>query len=283
MEPADLLASMTPTIDPDEPTRASAVIADAWGLVYAQGGVVMAAMLRAAEEVLAREDLRLRACSAVFCRPVPCGPVTSDVDIVRNGRSGAQVEVRLTTAPGPAEAESRPANAGPNALATVVFAADDDAQPAHVGLALPEGLAVPPPDLPGDPGGIAGDDHGMNFLKQTNWKPASEQPEDELRRQVWFRFRSTPLLADGTWEPSALLVPGDALGFALPPDALASGNMSSVSLQISAEFLRPATGNWIGIDSTCFRAAGGTASGLTTLWDSTGELVASVTQTALLR
>lgn len=287
MEPADLLLSMVPTIDPDRPRRAHSVIEDAWGLVFAQGGVVIAAMLRAAEDVLAREDLRLRATSAVFCRPVPCGPVVSDVEIVRNGRSGAQVEVRLNTDADDADAGE--AGKGPNAVATAVFTSDDPERPPQVGIVVPPGLKTPPAEGAPAFGGMSGDDHGMNFLRQTLWSPAEEQPAPEpgqaeaLRRWVWFRFLHTPLVADGTWEPSALLVPGDALGLAFPASVHGSGGVSSVSLQISAQFFGPARGSWIGIDSTCFHISGMTASGLTNLWDEHGELVASVTQTAMLR
>ncbi len=284
MEPADLLRSMTPTIHPSQPNRASSVIEDAWGLVFAQGGVVMAAMLRAAEDVLARDDLRLRATSAVFCRPVPCGSVISDVDVVRNGRSGAQVAIRLTTEPSDPLGKG---DHGPNAVATAVFTADDPSRPPQVGLEVPAGLVTPPADTTnafGGPatGGLGGEDHGMNFLRQTLWSPSEIQADDPMRRLVWFRFLSTPLVADGSWEPSALLVPGDALGLAFPAE-LHTGGVSSVSLQISAQFFGPARGDWIGIDSTCFHLSGVTASGLTNLWDEQGELVASVTQTAMLR
>ena len=66
--------------------RVEANVAEAWGIVHAHGGVVMAAMLHAAELALGRTDFRMTSASAMFCRPVPCGPVMVDVDILRNGR-----------------------------------------------------------------------------------------------------------------------------------------------------------------------------------------------------
>src|SRR6478735_3716151 len=91
----NILTDTAPVVDPDQPTVARSVITDAWGLYFAQGGVVMAAALRAMEVVLDRPDLRLASASATFCRSVACGPVTTTVEVLRNGRRGAQVHGSL--------------------------------------------------------------------------------------------------------------------------------------------------------------------------------------------
>lgn len=272
MEPENLLASTEPTVDPLIPTRVTVVIQDAWGLLYAQGGVVLGAMLRAAERVLDRSDLRLTSTSVAYCLPVPCGPVTIDVDVVRNGRRGAQVVATLRVDPD--------TDSPPNAIATSVFTNGDSGAPTRPGLACPAELVDPPADdaISAIPNGS-----GMAFLQQTEWRLADRQPTDRLHRMVWFRFAHPPLLADGTWEPSTLAVPGDALGTAVVPDESGPGDLFAVSLQISMQFHRPATGVWLGIDSIGFDVDGGIASGLSSLWTTDGELVATVTQTALLR
>ena len=44
-----------------------------------------------------------------------------------------------------------------------------------------------------------------------------------------------------------------------------------------------ARGTWIGIDSTCTNVGNGLANGVLHLWSETGEHIATVTQTAMLR
>ena len=45
--------------------RIEATVAEAWGIVHAHGGVVMAAMLQAAEMALGRTDFRMASASAM--------------------------------------------------------------------------------------------------------------------------------------------------------------------------------------------------------------------------
>ena len=270
MRPVNLRSSLVPVVDPERPGRVTAVIDEAWGVVFAHGGVVMAAMAGAASAVLDRTDLRLVAASSAFCRPVPCGRVEMDVDVLRDGRAGAQVHVRLAAGGDAAD--------GPNAVATAVFARDAGAS--RGALVRPPGLATPPV---GGEVGVDGASRGMPFLEQTAWSPADDQPGEPLRRLVWFRFATPPLEDDGTWDPTALLVPGDALGTALPDDAHGSSTLSSVSLHISAQLHRPARGPWIGIDTSCHQLGEGIVAGTSELWSEDGAHVGTVTQTALLR
>src|SRR6476660_9338810 len=91
MTTPNILIDTTPIVAEDRPALARSVITDAWGLHFAQGGVVMAASLRAMDAVLGRHDLSLASASATFCRPVACGPVETTVNVLRSGRRGAQV------------------------------------------------------------------------------------------------------------------------------------------------------------------------------------------------
>lgn len=256
--------------------RVRAVIADAWGIRYAQGGVVMAAMLQAAEITLARDDLRLTTANATFCRPVPCGPVTIEVEVLRSGRTGAQVHTTLRC---PDDDDLTP-----HAVATVVCTADAPGWPDRKGVTRPAGLADGPhADAPRLGTGADGRP-ATNFFDQTDWRAAAQQPDDPLRKLAWFSFRETPRLGDGTWVPALLAVPADALGLAVVSSvAETMGPLTAPSLQIGLQLCGPARGHWLGIDTRCFDTHGATATGVATLWDSDGGLVGYASQTAALR
>jgi acyl-CoA thioesterase len=277
----NILTDTTPVLDPDRPRVATCVITDAWGLFFAQGGVVMAAALRAMEAVLDRPDLTLTSASATFCRPVACGPVTTTVEVLRNGRRGAQVHgaLRDQTAP-----------AGETSVAvTAVFTDPTLEGPTLAPLPRPRALVELPrvdePSAAPDP-----DRFPLGFLDNTEWRVAPS-PDGDLgtegpvpRIAVWFRFHNPPAPAGVTWDPALLPIPGDALGSALVV-ALGGGDtpVGSVSLQIGIHLHAPVSGTWIGIDSTCTHVGGGLASGVLDLWSESGTHVATVTQTAMLR
>jgi acyl-CoA thioesterase len=254
----------------------AAVIGDEWGIVFAQGGVVMATMLHAAELVVARGDLRMTTASATFCRPVPCGPVTIDVEVLRNGRAGVQVHATLRC--------GRDTDPSPNAVATVVFVAEAAGWPELHGLACPHEFGEPPgstsPRL-----GIDNDTGDVtDFFRQTDWREAATQPADPMRRLVWFSFTETPRRADGTWPSPVLAVPGDALGLAVVPHVSdIMGPLIAPSLQMSIQCFAPARGRWLAIDSRCLHVQASTAAGIATLWNVDGSLVGAITQTAMLR
>src|SRR5450432_1926206 len=93
--PGDLLRDTSLAPDGDREGRYVGTIPEAWRVVYAFGGVTMTASLRAMEAHLARPDLPLVTANAIFCAPVPCGPVAVDVEVLRNGRTAAQVGSNL--------------------------------------------------------------------------------------------------------------------------------------------------------------------------------------------
>lgn len=291
MTAPNILTDTTPVLDRDEPTVAHSVITDAWGLYFAQGGVVMAAALRAMEAVLDRPDLRLASASATFCRPVACGPVTTSVEVLRNGRRGAQVHGALRdpgTGGGPARASDPGKDSGTNVVVTAVFTDPSMPGPTLTPLPRPAELRdAPPSDVP--PVRIEVD-YPLGFLDNTEWQTATGSDaaavaEDPVPRlAVWFRFTDPPAVGDTAWDPALLPIPGDALGSALVV-ALGGGDspVGSVSLQIGIEVFAPMRGTWIGIDSTCIHVANGLASGVAHLWSEDGVHVATLTQTAMLR
>lgn len=270
-------------VDPVEPGRPSilrAHIDDDWGIVYSQGGVVLATMLRAAETILDRSDLRPVSASATFLRPVRCGPIELRVEVLRSGRSGAQT---LVTVHDPDDDDPTP-----HLQATLVCAVHDPTFPTSDGLASPFGPGTPAPldcpriglDVDGQP--------TMAFFRRTDWRDATPPGDDHLHRQVWFSFNdeSTDAATDSDepWDVALLPIPGDALGLAATPSAAAAvGPLTSPTLELSLQFHSPARGRWIGIDTRCHRSDGGITAGVATLWNRDGSLIATAAQTALLR
>lgn len=280
MTTPNILADTTPVRDEDRPELVHSIITDAWGLFFAQGGVVMAAAIRAMELVLDRDDLTLASASATFCRPVACGPVKTVVDVLRSGRRGAQVHATLSDQTAP-EGEA-------SVVITAVFTDPLLTGPTLSLVPRPSELLVPPPaDLEPEPFESV---FPLGFLDNTQWQHASDRdalvrsdgPVD--RMAVWFRFTNPPAPTGVAWDPALLPIPGDSLGTALSV-ALAGGDepIGSVSLQIGIQVFAPIRGTWIGVDSTCTNVGNGLANGVLHLWSESGTHVATVSQTAMLR
>ncbi len=281
MTTPNILIDTTPVVDDAQPQLARSVITDAWGLYFAQGGVVMAAALRAMEAVLDRDDLQLASASATFCRPVACGPVTTSVQVLRNGRSASQVQGML-----------RDATAAEDQVSVVVsgvFADPHLEGPVRSPLPRPYELReVPEPSAAKH---LAADaDFPLGFLENTEWQvatgadPGLVGEERVPRLAVWFRFTDPPAPTGVAWDPALLAIPGDSLGSALVV-ALGGGDqpVGSVSLQIDIQVVAPVTGTWIGVDSYCTHIGNGLANGVLHMWSESGEHVATVSQTAMLR
>jgi acyl-CoA thioesterase len=280
MTTPNILTDTTPVRDEARPELVHSVITDAWGLFFAQGGVVMAAAIRAMELVLERDDLTLASASATFCRPVACGPVATVVEVLRSGRRGSQVHAALRDASRPEDEAS--------VVVTAVFTDPLMSGPALSLVPRPEELLVAPPnDLEAEPFDSV---FPLGFLDNTQWQhatdPASLSHDDGpvSRMAVWFRFTDPPAPDGVAWDPALLPIPGDSLGTALSV-ALAGGDepVGSVSLQIGIQVFGEITGTWIGIDSSCTNVGNGLANGVLHLWSETGTHVATVSQTAMLR
>ena len=93
--PSDLVADTVLKPDPEVRGRYHADIPDHWKVMYVFGGVTMYAALRAMREALARPELRLVTANAIFVAPVPPGPVTIDVEVLRDGRTASQMAADL--------------------------------------------------------------------------------------------------------------------------------------------------------------------------------------------
>src|SRR5256714_6424291 len=160
--PHGLRADTTLTPDGARPGRFHADLPDAWKVVYVFGGVSMYTALRAMQEALDRSDLDLVTANAIFLAPVPPGPITIDVDVLRDGRRASQVAADLRV-----DGADRPA-----LRVHGVFGAAHDTDLAHQEVRFPE---VPLPahaPLPPDP--QRPNPFGrINFHEQTAWRPVS--------------------------------------------------------------------------------------------------------------
>src|SRR3954465_678752 len=135
----DLRDDTTLTPDGTRPGRFHADIPDAWKVVYIFGGVSMYAALSAMEQQLGRTDLSLVTANAIFLAPVPPGPITIDVDVLRDGRRASQVAADLRV----------PGVDGPALRVHGVFGVSHDTDLAYQDVRYPE---VPRPDqLPPPP------------------------------------------------------------------------------------------------------------------------------------
>ncbi len=284
MDDPNILVDTTPSIDAIDPTLTHSVITDAWGLFYAQGGVVMAAALRAMTAVLERDDFALVSASATFCRPVACGPVQTRVDVLHSGRRGAQVVGSL---------RDPSARAGAVSVAVSAVFCDPNLPGPSVSPLSPPPELQHPPAADAEQASIE-NAFPLGFLDNTQWQTAAQPdgtPPDAgsasggqpPRLALWFRFKNPPAHPEDPWEPALLPIPGDALGSALIVAVGDGEPVGSVSLQIDLQVHAPMTGPWIGIDSTCTHVGNGLATGVLHLWSGEGVHVATVTQTAMLR
>ena len=279
VEVADLLADTALTPDASVAGRYHAAIPEAWQIRFAFGGVTMMTALRAARAELARPDLQPLTASALFCAPVPCGPVTVDADVLRDGRSAAQVAADLRV----------PGTEGTALRLQANFAADHGDRYAFTDVRFPEGVSGPdaydPPPPPEDA------PFRVNYHDHTEWRfVTGNRPWDRgfrpgpARAVSWHRLLRDSRYPGGEYELSALCVPGDilgsAVGQALGPDA---GHFFVLSLEIAIRFIAAPTDAWVLQDARAEHSSGGYATGTSALWDTQHRLVALATQTAYLK
>ncbi len=266
--PRDLRDDTTLTPDADRPGRFHADIPDGWKVVYVFGGVSMYAALRAMQEHFGRTDLSLVTANAIFLSPVPPGPITIDVEVMRDGRRASQVAADLRV----------PGVDHPALRVHGVFGSPHDIELTHQEVRFPE---VPgpnaiemPPERPNPFGKI-------NFHEQTEWRPVS--PLDDPGKG---HFMSWVRLQESDPHLLSLAVHGDVLGPAVgralgPPDE--RGMFMVLSLEIGIRFVRAPVSTWVLQEIEAWHIGDGYATGPARLWDEAGNLCAIATQTANLK
>jgi acyl-CoA thioesterase len=278
--PGDLLRDTTLAADPDQSGRYHGAIPDAWRVVYAFGGVTMTAALRTMQTHLARPELPLVTANAIFCAPVPCGPIAVDVEVLRDGRGASQVGSNLFV----------PGTDGVALRTHGVFGRPHDTDLAFRDVEFPRDVAMPdrcaeaPPRPADDPW------PEINFHQQTDWLPAlpferdASTPGGPARFAAWTRLKVEPRTPDGGYDMLALAVPSDSIGPAIGQGLGGPArHFMSLSLEIGIRFIRPPAGRWILQHMRCWHCGDGYATGPTELWDEAGNLLAIAQQTAHLR
>jgi acyl-CoA thioesterase len=266
--------------------RFTATISDAWQLMVApQGGVVAALAVRAMERVLGHPEQTLRTLTAMFAGQVAGGPVEIDVQVLRRGRSMSQLTASVHN-PG--------ADAGLTAIAA--FGAP------RRGFEFTE-LVMP--DVPGPdelrgfrdplPDGVEFEFDGppMAFWDQVlecrpaigraPWEPFEDGPAEAAN---WYRLDHPPTRPDGRMDVAGVIVMCDTMpgpvGQKLGPD---SGRWFAPSVDFTFHSFRAARPGWLLSHQRARHASDGYASVEGALWDANGddgpELIAYATQTML--
>src|SRR5262245_3906879 len=93
--PGQLLEDTRVVKDASTPGRYLATITPHWNILYAFGGVTMAAAVSAARAALSQPSFELLTTSCTFLTPVQAGPVTLDVRTLRAGKGSEQLAVDL--------------------------------------------------------------------------------------------------------------------------------------------------------------------------------------------
>jgi acyl-CoA thioesterase len=279
----DFVADTQVRARPDVPGRFEGNLPLAWQIVDVFGGITMATTLRAMQAALARPELRIVSASAMFVDRVPCGPVTIDTEVLRSGKSAAQVTGRLRTAD----------DGGVALHAHAVFGVDHDVEHGLQDVQFPD---VPPPEECDPPPPQPDEENDerpwghINFHDQNDWRPANgiapwlpNYGKGEPRMCSWVRLVKEPLLEDGTHDPLVLAVYGDQIGTAVGQGLGPVGPYFTLSLEIALRFIATPTTPWVLQDAEAWHVGNGYATGPTRLWGSDRRLLAIATQTANLR
>jgi acyl-CoA thioesterase len=280
--PASFVDATAVLADGVDPHRWHAHLDPAWdtpGGVH--GGVLVATGVRAALAAINRPDLTTRVAHAVFLAP-PSHDLFFDVTVLRQGRGSAHLRALGTCA-----REQHPA-----IDLTVVLSADrpspEFADDAHPDVPAPDVLeraeGGPIEAVPGVFTAPPLFDH-LDVRTAIGHPPWDDQwvAGQHARHMRWSRLLQRPSVADGSYDPLALLLladlPGPAIWQQFGPDEPV---LFFMSLDLSLNWLEPVADEWILTDIAARRLGNGHAFVQTDLW-SGHRLVATSTQTMLIR
>ncbi len=267
------------TADPEVAGRHHAHLPMSWAApTVPQGGISLAAVVRAMHAELANEDMPLRSVSCVFAAPVEAGDAEIDVEVLRRGRSVAQVSATMRT-PGRAAGLTAIAVFGSSRPGfeftdlTVPEFPDPTTLPSFRDP-LPEGVDIGPA-FPIWANHI----EGRPIVGHPPWEHYEPTTSE---RQTFQRFDEPPRLDDGTIDPLAFVclcdtMPG-AVGERMGPDHVP---WYGPSADLTVHITGVARSEWILMRNRARCAADGYASVEIELWDPETGLVAYGTQTMI--
>jgi acyl-CoA thioesterase len=249
-----------------------------WDLVAVpQGGVIASLALRAAGLEIDDPAQVLRTSTTVFAGQAAAGALEIDVQVLRRGRSAAQVLSTIR-------------NEGAQAGATVLAVFGSPRQgPSFVDVAPPD---VPPPTACRSyrdpiPAGSELDAplpfwtrvEGRGALGHPPWAQHEPTTSDVA---TWLRFDDPPLTRDGSLDPLGILTLADRMpgcvgemtGHRGPP-------WFAPSADLTVHFLESTRTEWLLAHDRARWADDGWASAESLIWDENGTLVAYATQMML--
>lgn len=247
-----------------------------WDFLMPSGGVLLSAVLGAMRDALADPRMHLVSATTLFCTPVESGKLTTEVRILRRGRTASQVAASMS-----GEA------AQPGLEVIGIFARDRDGYPDVVEAERPD---VPPPGaLPPAP---ANPRWRMRFFDNFEQRLAyghfsweeEEWTPGPARYARWIKYREPPRSADGLLDVLAYPPVMD-----LMPPALVhkvgreKANFIAPSLDLTVHFFERTDREWLLVSGLCRRAYGGRASAQVELFDDTGRLLGYATQVMMLK
>lgn len=274
------------------PGAYTADLPESWSFRTPSGGVLMSTALRAMALELDDPALLPTSATALFCTPVPAGPLVIRVEVLRHGQAAAQLRAALSSATAP--------GAGLEVSATFAREREgpDLTEPAPPDVPRPED--APPIHEP----------RSWRFFEHLEMRLAHGRPwwlgalePGEGRCARWMRYRVPQVLADGRLDPFALppiidlmptavhqrlgTAPGATPGPSEPgapiPVGVGGPRFTFPSLDLTVHFLDHTRSEWLLTDTHLRRARAGVASADVEVWDDRGRLVAYGTQTMILR
>ncbi len=229
------------------------------------------------------DDPAFRPVSAttLFCSPVPDGPLEIRVEVLRRGNAAIQMRAALssTRQPGPGlevSATFARERVGPDMLAARTHGLGDPDDAEDAGdreMSLAKMGVIP---------------FFCHFEMRLAHGPAfwrAEWEGGEARSAFWYRYRVAQRdVVTGQNDPLAIPPIADtmppALLVRLGPDA---ERIYAPSLDLTVHFLESSSSEWLLVDVRCPRAIAGCATARADIWDDAGKLIATATQTMMLR
>ena len=240
-----------------------------WDPTACHGGPVSALLARAVEQVEAEPPVvwQIARLSVELTRPVPVGtPLTLHTEIERPGRKVSLVAVRLL------DGDTEVARARALRIRVREFA-------------LPDDVAQPVPDSPGEPGDAATErigwahDDGIAFHRDAVEHRFTEGTWDTPGPvAVWIRLTMPVVPGEdpsGVQRAAAAADFGNGVSGGLPFDRFVY-----INPDLTVHLLRPPVGEWIGMRTASHYGVGGTTTGAgfaeSALYDAGGRLGRSV-------
>jgi acyl-CoA thioesterase len=279
----DMIADSQVEQDATRPGAYRAHITDAWKTRSAFGGMLMTVALRASQRAIAAREMKLLYVSAVFSRPVPCGPVAIDVELLGKTAAAAQTAAHVRAG----------GDSGVGALVHACFGAERVMPERLLEAKFPEGVRGVDESMPNAAAIVA----GLPVLMQsaTRWghefrgRPGAPPAEvracgaEPAQVSAWIRYHVPPLDEGGLLDPLCLPVFTDVIAPALFRGLGPDVPVFPVTLSLDLHVVGSSRSEWLLQHMRIVHFAGGFACATVELWDETRQLIAVSSQRRLCK